>query len=345
MKNIDVLVQPDFDEKFWDTRTTPRPASDLYSLVRDSLKVFKFSVLNKQFSLGLKSVMAESSSVENENLKTETEAAAITSLLPSGTLYFVDQHSTFSSGGIKNHPSEQTQFETANPVYLNVTENHTTPRSNDNVAELRSLIFEFDDTPLEHQKELAEKGPVARAVFSGSKSVHCKVILQNPAETIEEYKYWWNLLNEDYFERRADKQCSDPCRLTRCPGAVHARTGKVQELLFERDVVYENDPALWRGVKTALGEEQKQKKFVASQQFVWSDDVDWREKLEKVKTPAGENARQWPFMGDGQRHQVVWSVIGLLKTIGCPEEECVRYVSSNGIKDNVRSMVRKIYRL
>jgi hypothetical protein len=337
MKDITVYVNGDFEERFWDSRAECLGLADFRERVGKSLQIYSFT---KLFLSGEKITEGE---ISDENCKPKPASLLSTSeSAASGLLFFRDTRSVELGRDITNKPIEWTQFETVNPVFLNVTDDHLTPRSNDNVAELKALVFEMDDTPLEKQLELAEVSPAYRAVFSGSKSVHCKVALKNEAASVVEYCYWWQRINDEHFEGRADAACKDPCRLTRCPESTNAKTAKKAELLWERDVSYDNDPEDYAlHVRTrAIVESLKKIPAVPA-----TDDRPWRKKLERVKTPAGIAARDWVTMGDGHRHEKMWEVIGLCKALGATEEECVEFMQSNGIRESMKHAVSLIYRL
>lgn len=101
-------------------------------------------------------------------------------------------------------------------------------RSIENVAKARTFLVEFDTVPLADQVILFRKSglPVTAVISSGGKSLHFWLTLENPLPT-GEYQEWflrmWLLLG-----KTNDRQCSDPCRYSRFPGAF--RDGKEQVL-------------------------------------------------------------------------------------------------------------------
>lgn len=127
------------------------------------------------------------------------------------------------------------------------------PRKDIYCESMRNFIFEMDDTLLEEQQALSLKNfnskIVNRVVFSGSKSFHNRVTIDEEPESIEHYKFLWNKINENYFLGLADTACKNPSRLTRKPGAIRndEKTGfkpVEQKLIVSNDTVF-SIPAMW----------------------------------------------------------------------------------------------------
>lgn len=106
-----------------------------------------------------------------------------------------------------------------------------------NVSKLTRFLFECDNKSFAWQLHNANShnDVICRAVFSGSKSLHCIIELDEPCQSIEEYKDIWSFFNSYYFDNNADSACSNPARLTRTPGAKRFGSWTVQKLLFEND--------------------------------------------------------------------------------------------------------------
>jgi hypothetical protein len=134
-----------------------------------------------------------------------------------------------------------------NAVYSNVkTENGKMKRLKNADCEFMNLLFEFDDIPIPEQDKLIERsGLIARrCVYSGNKSNHYIFTFhKNYVDMVHEddrskfYHYLWNIINDTYFEGKADKQCCNNARLTRHPGGINHKTGKVQELKYIKPYV------------------------------------------------------------------------------------------------------------
>lgn len=151
-------------------------------------------------------------------------------------------------------------FETINPIKQkpvdermieNIPEYY--PRKDIYCESMRNFIFEMDDTLLEEQQALSLKNfnskIVNRVVFSGNKSFHNRVTIDEEPESIEHYKFLWNKINEKYFLGLADTACKNPSRLTRKPGAIRndEKTGfkpVEQKLIVSNDNVF-SIPAIW----------------------------------------------------------------------------------------------------
>lgn len=127
------------------------------------------------------------------------------------------------------------------------------PRKDIYCETMRNFIFEMDDTLLEEQQALSLKNfnskIVNRVVFSGNKSFHNRVTIDEEPESIEHYKFLWNKINDSYFLGLADTACKNPSRLTRKPGAIRndEKTGLKpveQKLIVSNDTVF-SIPAKW----------------------------------------------------------------------------------------------------
>lgn len=116
-------------------------------------------------------------------------------------------------------------------------------RKDSNVASMRNFVFECDDSTLKEQIErasfLIEKKIINRVVFSGNKSLHCRITINEDPENLEHYKWIWGKLNDKFFAGIADRACANPSRLTRKPNGVRIKNGKkiLQKLLFEDNTI------------------------------------------------------------------------------------------------------------
>jgi len=166
----------------------------------------------------------------------------------------------FSSGVFCSTPkTEAYQFECLNPLKITsfaeemeIDEKKATKeqlikrlrtRKDINVSSMRNFIFECDNSTLKEQIErasfLKNKKILNRIVFSGNKSLHCRITINEDPENIEHYKWLWGKLNDKFFAGVADKACANPSRLTRKPNGVRIKGGKtvLQKLLFEDDSI------------------------------------------------------------------------------------------------------------
>lgn len=166
----------------------------------------------------------------------------------------------FSSGVFCSTPkTEAYQFECLNPLKttsfakeMEIDEKKATKeqikkrlrtRKDANVSSMRNFIFECDNSTLKEQVErasfLKEKKILNRIVFSGNKSLHCRITINEDPENIEHYKWLWGKLNDKFFAGTADRACANPARLTRKPNGIRIKNGKkiLQKLLFENNTI------------------------------------------------------------------------------------------------------------
>lgn len=127
------------------------------------------------------------------------------------------------------------EFETINPIKERME------RKNENVVSMQNFLFEMDEMDMKEQaimvKNLVKRGIVNRVVYSGGKSLHCRVTVEDKIENADEYRFIWKQLNIIYFNGKADPQCSNPARFTRKPEGFRIDKGKVQKLLDKNDNV------------------------------------------------------------------------------------------------------------
>lgn len=109
---------------------------------------------------------------------------------------------------------------TINPVH--------TKRADANVIKHRNFLVEMDKGTLDQQAAAMEGVPFSACTFSGSKSLHYIVALEEDIPEIL-WRTWSKALVRAI--PGADVSVTNPSRYTRLPGVVRPETGKVQELL------------------------------------------------------------------------------------------------------------------
>ena len=166
-------------------------------------------------------------------------------------LFNKDESTCFSSSakGVKVYKLTQetmnnnaNEFFCVNPLSLDLDQSPTKDwhdakvgrRADCNVTTFRNILIEIDspDFPLKRQVEfIKESGlPFSTAVYSGSKSVHFIVSLEESLNTKEEYramfKRIWIALG-----KIPDRACGNTSRLTRYPNGYRTEKNKMQTLL------------------------------------------------------------------------------------------------------------------
>lgn len=133
-------------------------------------------------------------------------------------------------------PNPKGEFEVLNEfISEEPTPGHKTPRSQDN-CKLNRFLYEFDDMPLDEQKNLidTQKEKLYRVVYSGNKSYHSIVSVKRPPQTREQYKWLWGYIAKHLgFLDYADPACNDNSRLTRKPGVVRKDKKNQQTLIYD----------------------------------------------------------------------------------------------------------------
>ncbi len=110
--------------------------------------------------------------------------------------------------------------------------NAGTTRSDENVACFRNFLIEIDTIPLDKQAKYIEQLalPYSAAVYSGGKSIHYIISLEEPCANVKEYRELASFLIDDIVTL-SDKNNKNPSRFTRTPNYVRPDTGRVQEVL------------------------------------------------------------------------------------------------------------------
>lgn len=129
----------------------------------------------------------------------------------------------------------------------------TKTRADSSVTKYRNILIECDKIPLEKQDQhMTEIGlPYSTAVFSGSKSIHFIISLQEPLGDEQIYRSMVKRVYKAVGEDLVDKSCINPSRFSRLPGHIRFDTGKEQKLLIVRERVSLSTLETWlqeRGV-------------------------------------------------------------------------------------------------
>lgn len=135
--------------------------------------------------------------------------------------------------GFKREPAHKpTANEESEFFCINPLRNYRDGASNANIAAHRNFLLESDTLSLRAQKALLEdrmRVPFATKTFSGSKSYHYIIALEEPVAA-DKYAEYWQFLKY-LLAGKVDSSCSNPSRLSRTPGVVRTSTGKKQRLL------------------------------------------------------------------------------------------------------------------
>jgi hypothetical protein len=106
-------------------------------------------------------------------------------------------------------------------------------RKDENVTSFRSFMVEIDSGTLEEQKKYIEdsKLPYSVCIFSGNKSLHYAVVLDDPLPNIDMWRFYnqW-LLN---VLPKTDQQIKNPSRSIRFPGNRRNNGKKLIQALVE----------------------------------------------------------------------------------------------------------------
>lgn len=111
---------------------------------------------------------------------------------------------------------------------------NTARRADCNVAEYRNFLLELDNMPLKDQVSyVSDLLPYTSCTYSGGKSHHFIISLQEPLKTAEAYSQLARRLHK--YVPAADPTTKNPSRLSRLPFRVRPETGKEQVLVYLGD--------------------------------------------------------------------------------------------------------------
>lgn len=253
--------------------------------------------------------------------------------------YFGTPMRMFENGSavVEEKPDSNTEFVTVNRL-----RDGSRTAKDDYVETYANFIFEIDGEEVETQKERAkrlfENRIINRAVYSGSKSIHCRITVEDVPEDKREYKFVWGKLNEAYFEGKADRACSNPARLTRMPNARRSNGVKQQRLHLSNEVLNFEWRADYEHSKLLNA-------YVAKMCFQPQSHNEGKtpaETLLKRNIPLGARKLLENTFIDGERHVFIPGAILFLKKCGFSLVEIETLVRATRIKDGV-NYVRNIY--
>jgi hypothetical protein len=240
------------------------------------------------------------------------------------------------SGGavVDEKYTDRTEFITVNKLVAG-----SRTAKDENVECYSSFIFEIDNEDVELQKERAkrlfEDKIINRAVYSGSKSVHCRITVEDAPNNKEEYKYIWKKLNEMYFENKADKACSNPARLTRMPNAIRSNGIKQERLCLSNVLLNFN----WRKEYEL---EKQIDDYLRKPIDYYSSGRTSTETLLKRNIPNEARKLLENSFVDGERHKEIPKAVAFLKKCGFELNELELLVKATKIKDS-RDYVKNMY--
>jgi hypothetical protein len=248
----------------------------------------------------------------------------------------------FADIELETGPTVWNEYELLNPVIKPVG-NDGKGASNDNCLTRHNYLFEFDNISLQEQETLIKKVryDINRIVFSGSKSYHCIITLNEDLEN-DSYKWIWQFLNDNLFDGLADKACSNPARRTRKPGVIRNDTELEQKLIFQRNIRIEFD------YKKDYNKWLKKKEIENAAFRIASNSRQYNQT--DLQTLAGRNINQnakdlinGTLTTDGTRHERIFSAVSSLKGLNRSKEEVYELVKRTGIKD-WQTIVDWVYR-
>src|SRR5271165_3051638 len=139
---------------------------------------------------------------------------------------------------------------------INPLDHHKT-RADSGVIKYRNILVEMDKMPLEQQDQyISEIGmPYSTAVFSGKKSIHYIISLEETLPDEQSYRAIVKRVYKAVGNELVDQSCKNPSRFSRLPGHIRVDTGKEQKLLGIRRRVPNAELESWLQTRGAPPEE------------------------------------------------------------------------------------------
>lgn len=100
------------------------------------------------------------------------------------------------------------------------------------ITKFRNFLIELDDLKPDKQlRYILDIGlPYSAITFSGNKSLHFVISLEETIESLDKYKFLSNWIHN--IVEKADHQTKNCNRLSRVPNVVRSDTGKEQKLMY-----------------------------------------------------------------------------------------------------------------
>lgn len=150
-----------------------------------------------------------------------------------GLLFDKDEH-VWAASNVRNKHLSMTKIQSIDLMFdkafpdgsflaINGCKEPGVNKQSDNVKTFRNFLIEFDKMPLEQQIPYMDSTgiPYSACVYSGGKSYHFIISLDEPVNNILEYKDIFYRIHH-LCQEKNDKACSDPARFTRFPNSIRA---------------------------------------------------------------------------------------------------------------------------
>jgi hypothetical protein len=208
-------------------------------------------------------------------------------------------------------------FVSANPI--------KDARLDANVTAHRNLVIEFDQGTLKEQAEIiASRGlPYTTLTFSGGKSLHAVVALQDSLPDEAAYRKLFRTINDILW--MIDNSCINPSRLTRIGGATHPEKRVEQKLIDVRRRISLDELHSWISrfekhlAKVAAKRAQAQAQKLERVQWIQQQGIVGIEALEETDRKFLEG--EWN--GQGSRHRRLVGITYRCLEHGVPYEEAL----------------------
>lgn len=189
-----------------------------------------------------------------------------------------------------------------------------------NIFVYRNILMECDEKGVdteEQQYRIKQSGiPYSTVVFSGNKSAHHIISLEESLSSEEEYKAWFKAIETILakYNFKADSNCKNPSRLSRAAEGINDVTGKVQDILEIRSRVPNKDMLVWFKQHEIDPNDYIQKEI----EYVSHDGPDSANDQQRWEVALRYMGKDWSYesLGDGQREPARFSLTLNCKRFG-----------------------------
>jgi hypothetical protein len=196
-------------------------------------------------------------------------------------------------------------------------------RSDKNATKLRTFLLEIDTGTLSAQYNyLKSLGvPISCMIFSGGKSLHCAITLEEPLPDKKTYDLiaQWILNIGTLF----DTACKNPTRCIRFPGIIRPETGKEQKLIEMKSRIKIEDLMNWLNKYPSLMPKEREKKNNLTGEFDYDKLSSWA----KYQLKNGIDF-------SGGRNKTWYALFCDFALAGYPEEEAVEILSNFYVEES-----------
>jgi hypothetical protein len=222
-----------------------------------------------------------------------------------------------------------------------------TARNKNNVTKFRNFLVEIDNMSIPDQKKKIKEFlmPYSTAVYSGGKSIHFIISLEEPLRDIDEYKTMVNKIYDAMgikVDKNVDPSCKNATRFSRCPNSIRVKYNAVQHLLKVNARIPNQVLLDWLAHRGIRDEDYVKKISIPEPRPENADELeaDYNQKYEWVMNVCMQND-----VYTDNRHRYLYKVASMCNWIGMSTSETLSKMESlKGMQGNREVTIDEIER-